>query len=120
MSRLIRLGLLAGAFAGAVSFGWWAVALPGLLWGWLMRRDSHPVREASIAAALSWFGILMWNASYGALPRLLEAAAAAMQLPVWALPVASLLQMVALAGLGSWAGAGGGMAATKLWSRTPK
>jgi len=120
MSHLIRLGTLAGAFAVAASLGWWVVAPPALLWGWLTRGDSHPVREATIAAGLSWVGIMAWSASYGALPRMLEVAAAAMQVPVWALPVASLLQTMALAALGSWAGAGGGIAATKLWSRAPK
>jgi hypothetical protein len=108
MSTVIRLAVLAVAFALiTIAVGWWAVAVVGVLWGWLAGSGIRYTRTLSaVAASLAWLAILTVGAVRGEGRALLEAISGLFPVP-GALVVAATIGLAALlAGLGAWLGTG--------------
>ena len=60
MGYAIRLVILAMAFALiTIAVGWWAVAVVGVLWGWLAGSAIRYHRTlGAVAAGVAWLAIL--------------------------------------------------------------
>lgn len=59
MRYLLRILLLAGAFAAATyALGWWTVPVLGGVWGVLERPWTRAARTAFLAAGLAWLALL--------------------------------------------------------------
>ncbi len=79
---LAQVGLLAIAFALLTyAFGWLAVPVLGLVWGFLAHAWERPAFNASIAAGLGWAFLLIWTATQGPAMELARRAGGVMGLP---------------------------------------
>lgn len=104
----LRLVLLAVAFALATAtFGWWTVAVLGLVWGWLGGRGRGVATTAAVAAGLGWAGLLAWAALRGPVAELATKVGGVMELPAWGLIALTIVFPMALAGSGALILAGG-------------
>jgi len=115
MRRLLRVGLLAGAFAlVTVALPWWSVAALALVWGWIAGGTSRPI-DAGAAAALGWAVLLGVAALQGPVGVLAGRLGGLFHVPAAILPLVTVLFGGAL----GWGGAGAGKAARDLasWSR---
>ena len=104
---ILRMLIIAFVIAlGTVLAGWWMVPVVGIAYGLVARGTRRPALLAAAGGALAWGGYLAIAAigdapvtSFGA------ALASAVQLPVWAPIVATLIFPALLAGLASYVGA---------------
>jgi hypothetical protein len=112
MRRLLRIVLLAGAFALAtVALPWWAVALLALIWGWIAGAGARPM-DAGVAAALGWAALLGVAAIQGAVGVLAGRLGGLFHAPATVLPLVTVL----FAGALGWCGTGAGKAAREIIS----
>ena len=108
MGPAIRLATLAAAFALiTVAVGWWAVAVVGVLWGWLAGSGIRYHRILGAAAAgMAWLTILTAGACMGEGRALLATVSGLFSVPA-VLPVTATVGLGVLLGfLGSWLGSG--------------
>ncbi len=106
MGYAIRLVILAMAFALiTIAVGWWAVAVVGVLWGWLAGSAIRYHRTlGAVAAGVAWLAILTSAGFMGEGRALLAAVSGLFSVPA-VLPVAATVGIGALLGfLGSWLG----------------
>lgn len=104
MRRLLRVVLLAGAFAlVTVALPWWSVALLALIWGWIAGAGSRPM-DAGVAAALGWAALLGVAAIQGPVGVLAGRLGGLFHAPAAVLPLVTVL----FAGALGWYGAGVG------------
>ncbi len=110
MRALGRLGLLVMAFALiTMAVGWWAVAVVGVLWGWVARSDvRYPAIQAGAAAGCAWGLLLSHTFVVGEGRALVERLSLVMTAPEWMVVSATLGMGVVLAFLGGWLGSAGG------------
>lgn len=106
MGSAIRLALLAVAFALiTIAVGWWAVAVVGVLWGWLAGSGIRYHRIlGAVAAGLAWLAILTAGALRGEGRALLAAVSGLFSIPAVLLVGATVGIGVLLGFLGSWLG----------------
>jgi penicillin G amidase len=99
MRGLARLALVAAAFAlGTYAFGWWSVAVVGVLWGVINPRMPRVAVRAGVGAAVAWAFLLAIPAASGApMASFTAKLAAVMRVPSWGLIAAELLFPAALA-----------------------
>ena len=103
MRGLARVLLLALALAvGTWTLGWWAVPVIGAAWGVLQRGLPRRGREAALAAALGWGGLLAVDAIGGALGRVAGVLGGIFPAPGAALIALTLVFAAALAGLAAY------------------
>ena len=106
MNRVIRLIILTVAFVLiTIAVGWWAVALVGVLWGWLAGSGiRYPRVLGAAAAGLAWLAILTSGALSEEGRALLTTVSGLFSVP-GALVVIATVGIGALLGfLGSWVG----------------
>lgn len=97
MPRPIMGLLLAAAMAaGTVWLGWWTLPVLAAVWG--LR---HAPLDAALAAALSWGGLLVWQAARAPVVVLAERLSGIFSLPSWAV----LLLTPLFAALLAWSAA---------------
>lgn len=98
MRGLARLILVAAAFAlGTYAFGWWAVAVVGVIWGAINPRMPRVALRAGVGAAIAWAVLLAIPAASGApMASFTAKLAAVIQVPAWGLIVAELIFPAAL------------------------
>jgi hypothetical protein len=110
MRRLLRIVLLAGAFAlVTVALPWWSVAVLALVWGGIAGGTSRPI-DAGAAAAFGWAILLGVAALQGAVGVLAGRLGGLFHVPAAIVPLVTVL----FAGALGWGGAGAGRAAGKL------
>jgi len=106
MSSAIRLAILTVAFVLiTMAVGWWAVALVGVLWGWLAGSGiRYPRFLGAAAAGLAWLAILTVGALEGEGRALLTAVSGLFSVPAALVVIATVGLGVWLGFLGSWLG----------------
>lgn len=106
MGSAIRLAILAIAFALiTVAVGWWAVAVVGVLWGWLAGNGIRYHRTLGAGAAgLAWLAILTAGAFRREGRALLATVSDLFSVPAVLLVTATVGLGVLLGFLGSWLG----------------
>ncbi len=106
MGSAIRLAILAIAFALiTVAVGWWAVAVVGVLWGWLAGSGIRYHRTLGAGAAgLAWLAILIADVLPGEGRALLATVSGLFSVPAVLLVAATVGIGVLLGFLGSWLG----------------
>ncbi len=88
----LRLGLVAVlAAAGTMVFGWWCVAVIGLLYGIARGTGRSLGLEAGAGAALGWTALLAWSAPPGPLWQVAVAVGGVFGLPGWAFLAVTLV-----------------------------
>lgn len=79
---MIDVAILAAAFAaGTWFFGWWAVPVLALAWGWRVGPTRWPAVRAAGAAAVAWCGLLLYDHLLGPAWRLAHVLGGVMHLP---------------------------------------
>ena len=64
MSTLLRIVLLAAAFAGGTYVaGWWAVPVLGFAWGYVASATPRPVFVPTLAAVAGWAALIFWDST---------------------------------------------------------
>jgi hypothetical protein len=59
---VIDIVILVAAFAGGTwLFGWWAVPVLALAWGWRVGPTRWPAMRAAVAAGAAWCGLLLYD-----------------------------------------------------------
>lgn len=106
MRTAIRLVILAVAFALiTVAVGWWAVAVIGVLWGWLAGSAIRHHRTLGAAAAgMAWLAILTAGALGDEGRALLATVSGLFAVPAVLLVTVTVGIGVSLGFLGSWLG----------------
>ncbi|HUR93022.1 MAG TPA: hypothetical protein VMY76_00465 [Gemmatimonadales bacterium] len=99
MSRWLRL-LIFGAVvdAGTIFGGWWTVPIIAAVWLRALPRWSS-ARSCMLGAALGWAGLLGWTAVRGPVDLVARRVGGVLELPVWGLPLLTLVFPALLAGL---------------------
>ncbi|HVA58782.1 MAG TPA: hypothetical protein VNF92_12950 [Gemmatimonadaceae bacterium] len=99
----MRLALVAAAFAlGTYAFGWWAVAVVGVIWGAMNPGMPRVAVRAALAAAIGW-AVLLAAPIAGGAPTIpfARTLAKVMEVPLWGLVAVEFVFPLALA----WGGA---------------
>ncbi len=106
-NRVIRLIVLTAAFVLiTIAVGWWAVALVGVLWGWLAGTEiRYPRVLGAASAGLAWLAILTSGALSGEGRALLTTVSGLFSVPGALVVIATVGIGVLLGFLGSWLGA---------------
>ncbi len=102
---VMRLALLAAAFAVGTYAGWWLVPIAAAAWGASSGRR-HAAAEAAVGALVAWAALLAWQARLPGYGRLTTRAAGVFGVPEWALVVATLLFAALLAATAASLGRG--------------
>jgi len=108
MATTIRLAILAVAFALiTIAVGWWAVAVVGMLWGWMAgTRVRHGRTLGAGAAGLAWLAVLAIGAVQGEGRALLGVVSDLFPVPGALVVTATIGLGALLAWLGAWLGIG--------------
>lgn len=79
---MIDIVILAAVFAaGTWLFGWWAVPVLALAWGFRVGPTRWPAMRTAVAAAGAWCGLLLYDHVKGPAWRLARLLGAVMHLP---------------------------------------
>lgn len=104
---MIDVAILAAAFAaGTWFFGWWAVPVLALAWGWRVGPTRWPAMRAAVAAAAAWCGLLAYDHLKGPAWRLARLLSSVMHLPALVLLGATVGFVFVLAWSAATVGAG--------------
>ena len=99
MKRVLRVAAFASLTAGGtIAAGWWTLPLLAAAWVRVLPSDRRPVRTTMMGATLGWMALLGVGTLAGPIGAVAWCLSAALGLPKWGFPVATLLFPALLAG----------------------